>query len=138
MLRFRSFVSPKVVLLVLFLLLISGSINHSRNPHSSLPAPLDEPFGNGCQDLNDGLPTSRANGTLLMLARKTDLAEAAITSIEKRFNLRAGYPLALPNDEEFQPEFDSAVRSLASGSAAFATMPKHMCRYSPNLDLSSR
>lgn len=111
------------------------SIYHNRSIHTNLIVPLDEPFGLGCQDFAN-FPTQRANATLLMLARNTDLegAKSAISSVERRFNRRANYPLLVLNDQNFTKEFEAAIKSVSSGHVSFAIIPKHMWGYPSNVD----
>ena len=116
-------------------LIFLESIYHHRSIHTNLVLPLDEPFGLGCQDLTN-FPTQRANATLLMLARNADLegAKSAIISVERRFNHRAKYPLVVLNDQNFTQEFETAIKSVASGDVSFAVIPKHMWGYPPYVD----
>jgi alpha 1,2-mannosyltransferase len=53
--------------------------------------------------------TRRANATLLMLARNSELYEAisSVKAMEDRFNRRYNYPWVFLNDEEFTDEFKS-------------------------------
>lgn len=51
--------------------------------------------------------TRRANATLLMLARNTDVEGAvrSVRELEDRFNRRYGYPWTFLNEEPFSDEF---------------------------------
>jgi alpha 1,2-mannosyltransferase len=59
----------------------------------------------------DPYPDQRANATLLMLARNSDLIGAAqsVRRLEDRFNKNYRYPWVFLNDEPFSDEFKRCV-----------------------------
>ncbi|EJD07257.1 glycosyl transferase [Fomitiporia mediterranea MF3/22] len=65
--------------------------------------------------------TNRANATLLMLARNSDLSgvEASMRSLESAFNHKHNYPWTFLNEVPFSLEFKKRVRELASGEVKF-------------------
>jgi alpha 1,2-mannosyltransferase len=73
-----------------------------------------------------GLLSRRANATLLMLARNTDLDNAvrSVRRLEDRFNRHFNYPWLFLNDAEFDDNFKNRLRVLVSGEVTFATVPK--------------
>ncbi|CAF9928331.1 MAG: hypothetical protein GOMPHAMPRED_004655 [Gomphillus americanus] len=99
---------------------------HIRSPLETLAEPLDKPFATGCR--NPPIDAPRANATLLMLARNSDVngAVAAIRSVEDRFNHWAHYPIIFLNDEPFNSTFTTALSSVSSGEVTFATIPRGM------------
>ncbi|KAF7794140.1 hypothetical protein EIP86_005271 [Pleurotus ostreatoroseus] len=69
--------------------------------------------------------TRRANATILMLARNSDLEGAmrSVRELEDRFNVRYGYPWTFLNEEPFSEDFKRRVGNIVSGEATFATIP---------------
>lgn len=61
--------------------------------------------------------TRRANATLLMLARNSDIEGAmrSVRELEDRFNRKFGYPWTFLNEEPFSEEFKRCVVSRAAG-----------------------
>nr|VWO94812.1 Glycolipid 2-alpha-mannosyltransferase [Ganoderma boninense] len=59
----------------------------------------------------DTLLTRRANATLLMLARNSDVKDAvrSVRRLEDRFNKKFGYPWVFLNEEPFSEEFKTCV-----------------------------
>ena len=57
------------------------------------------------------LQSRRANATLLMLARNSDVNDAikSVRRMEDRYNRRAGYPWVFLNEEPFSEEFKTCV-----------------------------
>jgi mannosyltransferase len=90
---------------------------------------LDPPFYTGCQIpiLNT---TARANATMMMLARDSDVdgAVASVKSIQEQFNDHFRYPWVFLNDEHFSGEFMKEVTSAVGGNAevSFHSIPKDM------------
>jgi mannosyltransferase len=101
---------------------------------------LDPPFYQSCQEpgLNNG---TRANAAIVMLARNSDMHDAAKTvrNMQKKFNNRFTYPWVFLNDEPFSAKFikvlNTAVAKGASGTkATFETIPKDMWGYPDWID----
>lgn len=71
----------------------------------------------------DTLLTRRANATMLMLARNSDVNDAvrSVRRLEDRFNKKFGYPWLFLNEEPFSEEFKTCVRlALFLHSLSFA------------------
>ena len=78
----------------------------------------------------DTLLTRRANATMLMLARNSDVNDAvrSVRRLEDRFNKKFGYPWLFLNEEPFSEEFKTCVCvplcscaiSLAAGFVCWA------------------
>jgi len=70
-------------------------------------------------------PLPRANATLLMLARNTDIAgvELSMQSMEAKFNSKRNYPWTFLNDEPFTDEFMQRASAQTNGSVTFGLVP---------------
>jgi hypothetical protein len=68
----------------------------------------------------------RANATMLMLARNSDIngVVQSVREAEDRFNREAGYPWVFLNEEPFTDDFISRVKNLISGEAHFGLIPR--------------
>lgn len=68
----------------------------------------------------------RANATLLMLARNSDLNQAirSVRRLEDRFNRRFRYPWTFLNDEGFDENFKSRIAALTSSETTFGVIPQ--------------
>lgn len=97
---------------------------------------LDPPFHVGCQD--PVLNTSpRANATLMMLARNSDVDGAvhSVSSVQSQFNERFSYPWVFLNNEPWTEEFMNRVREAGSGAdMAFETITASMWGYPDWID----
>ncbi|KAI8977740.1 glycosyltransferase family 15 protein [Trametes punicea] len=86
-----------------------------------------EPPGAG-SGLGSGgtLLTRRANATILMLARNSDVNDAvkSVRRLEDRFNRKFGYPWVFLNEEPFSDEFKSRVSNVINGEATFGQIPR--------------
>ncbi|CCL98020.1 uncharacterized protein FIBRA_00013 [Fibroporia radiculosa] len=73
-----------------------------------------------------GNATQRANATLLMLARNSDVEGAvrSVREVEDRFNRRWGYPWVFLNEEAFSDEFKRRVGNIVSGPVTFSLIPR--------------
>jgi mannosyltransferase len=100
------------------------------------PTNLDPPFYTGCQ--NPVLNTSaRANATLMMLARNSDVdgAVASVESVQQQFNANFGYPWVFLNNEEWSEEFINKVTKAGKGAdMRFETIPTGMWGYPAWID----
>jgi alpha 1,2-mannosyltransferase len=82
----------------------------------------------------DGLPMPlrpgpggrRANATLLMLARNSDVDTAirSVRRLEDRFNRHFHYHWLFLNDNDFDQNFKDRISILVSGEVTFATIPR--------------
>lgn len=102
-----------------------------RDKHSKVPSKVlgpsdstvypiyDEPFYVGCQEPDVNAP--RANATIFMLARNSDLEGAiqTITSFELHFNRFFHYPYLFMNDEPFEQDFMNTIAEYISAPAVF-------------------
>ncbi|KAJ6595556.1 glycosyltransferase family 15 protein [Mycena vulgaris] len=68
----------------------------------------------------------RANATLLMLARNSDLpgAISSVSQMEDKFNKHCNYPWVFLNEEPFTDEFKRNMTRLTNGSVSFGLIPK--------------
>ncbi|KAI1793677.1 glycosyltransferase family 15 protein [Ganoderma leucocontextum] len=75
----------------------------------------------------DTLLSRRANATLLMLARNSDVDSAvkSVRRLEDRFNRKFGYPWVFLNEEPFSEEFKTRMSNVISSEATFAQIPNH-------------
>ncbi|CCL98014.1 uncharacterized protein FIBRA_00007 [Fibroporia radiculosa] len=75
--------------------------------------------------LNNG--THRANATLLMLARNTELDAAlqSVRELEEKFNHQFGYPWVFLNNVPFSKAFKEKMTEVVSGPVEFAMIPPH-------------
>ncbi|KAM5545565.1 hypothetical protein V8D89_000603 [Ganoderma adspersum] len=73
----------------------------------------------------DTLLTRRANATLLMLARNSDVNDAvrSVRRLEDRFNKKFGYPWLFLNEEPFSEEFKTRMSNVISGEVSYAQIP---------------
>ncbi|KAG2157129.1 glycosyltransferase family 15 protein [Suillus clintonianus] len=72
-------------------------------------------------------PPRRANATLVMLARNTDLngVISSVEQLEARFNRKFNYPWVFLNDEPFSTDFKRHVASLSSAvDVSFGLIPR--------------
>ncbi|KAI0701302.1 glycosyltransferase family 15 protein [Cytidiella melzeri] len=69
--------------------------------------------------------TERANATLLMLARNSDVdgALSSVRALEDRFNHKYRYPWVFLNEEPFSDEFKRRIGNIVSGGAVFEQVP---------------
>jgi mannosyltransferase len=97
---------------------------------------LDPPFYAGCQEpVKNTLP--RANATLIMLARNSDVdgAMASVKSVQEQFNTNFGYPWVFLNNEAWDDEFITKVRAAGGGAQMiFETIPANMWGYPEWID----
>ncbi|KAJ7634998.1 glycosyltransferase family 15 protein [Roridomyces roridus] len=86
-------------------------------PDTPSPPPLP---GHPC------LHRERANATLLMLARNSDLAGAmsSVSHVEDRFNKHCNYSWVFLNEEPFSDEFKREMSNMTNGSVSFGLVPK--------------
>lgn len=126
----------KILSLIAFLLLLE-LIFHVRSFDVVRPATnLDPPFHVGCQDpiLNT---TPRANATLVMLARNSDVkgAVASVKSVQEQFNQHFNYPWVFLNDKDWSDDFVTRVKEVGGNATmTFDTIPAHMWGYPAWID----
>lgn len=79
----------------------------------------------------------RANATFVTLAQNKDLYSLvdSVKAMEDRFNRKYHYDWVFLNDEEFNDEFKSVMRSIVSGNASFGVIPKEHWGYPDWVDL---
>ncbi|KAJ7485652.1 glycosyltransferase family 15 protein [Mycena latifolia] len=84
------------------------------------PPPTPEPNLDPCAG------RARANATLLMLARNTDLigAISSVSQVEDKFNKRCNYPWVFLNEEPFTEEFKGNMSHITSGTVSFGLIPR--------------
>ncbi|CCH46659.1 Glycolipid 2-alpha-mannosyltransferase [Wickerhamomyces ciferrii] len=81
--------------------------------------------------VNGLFPDGRENATFVSLARNEDLWElvSAIRSVEDRFNVKYKYDWVFLNNEPFNDEFKTVMKTLVSGEAKFGVIPKEHWSY---------
>lgn len=100
---------------------------------------LDAPFYTGCQSpiLNT---TARANATLFMLARNSDVdgAVESVRNVQEQFNNLFGYGWVFLNDEPWSTEFRDRVSEALGNATArtFGTINEDMWGYPSWIDQS--
>lgn len=120
------------VLSLLVSLLLLELIFHIRGFTIVRPATeLDRPFYVGCQEpaLNT-IP--RANATLVMLARNSDVDGAvhSVRSLHKQFNEHFNYPWVFLNNDPWSEDFIARVKEAGAGAdMVFETIPASMWGY---------
>lgn len=115
---------------------------HTYNPNISLPklslrptgATSPAPYHDNLESASDvyhhgdnvSAPTQRANATLLMLARNSDVNSAVITvkDLEDRFNSKYNYPWVFLNEQPFSDDFKKRVSLVVSGQVYFGQIPE--------------
>jgi mannosyltransferase len=135
---FRAIFSHWKLITCVFLLLLLEVCVHLHSYAVSRPStPLDAPFHTGCQDpvLNT---TSRANAVMMMLARNSEAAGAAVSvrSVQEQFNDNFGYPWVFLNDVEWSEEFKATIGEAVGQKAqvSFDVIPKEMWGYPEWID----
>ncbi len=129
----------KILSLLAFFLLLEV-VYHVRSFRVDRPATdLDPPFHVGCQDpvLNTA---PRANATLMMLARNSDVdgAVASVKNVQKQFNKNFDYPWVFLNDKPWSDEFVTRVQKAGAGvKMTFELIPTHMWGYPAWIDQSA-
>ncbi|KAG2054616.1 glycosyl transferase [Suillus hirtellus] len=70
-------------------------------------------------------PPHRANATLVMLARNTDLngVISSVEQLEAKFNRKFNYPWVFLNDEPFSTDFKRRVSVLTDADVSFGLVP---------------
>lgn len=88
----------------------------------SKPSPS---FGNVIPQVSSP-PPRRANATLVMLARNTDLngVISSVEQLEARFNRKFNYPWVFLNDEPFSTDFKRRVSVLTDADVSFGLVPR--------------
>lgn len=67
----------------------------------------------------------RANATILMLARNSDIEGAvrSVRELEDKFNHKFKYPWVFLNEQPFSDEFKTRVSNVVSGPVDFGLIP---------------
>ncbi|KAG1772706.1 glycosyltransferase family 15 protein [Suillus occidentalis] len=88
----------------------------------SKPSPS---FGNVIPQVSSSSPR-RANATLVMLARNSDLngVISSVEQLEARFNRKFNYPWVFLNDEPFSTDFKRRVSVLTDADVSFGLVPR--------------
>jgi mannosyltransferase len=133
---YRRSLQRKFALLLVFLLLCETllhvyNLQVQRKAKSQEP---DRPFQHGCAVPNESNP--KANATILMLARNSDLegARHAIESLEQHFNRWFRYPVLFLNNEPWDAQFINALTNATSGEVTFDVISQHMWSYPKWID----
>ncbi|KAH9920981.1 glycosyltransferase family 15 protein [Amylocystis lapponica] len=99
--------------------------NHYANGGSllGLSEDLGSPVFTDWHTPDDG--RRRANATLLMLARNSELdsAAASVRELEDKFNREFRYPWVFLNEVPFSAEFQERMKGLVSGPVHFGVIP---------------
>jgi len=112
------------------------SFSHSKEG-ATVPADYYSDFNAAPELYHDGneapAGTERANATLLMLARNSDVGSAVSTvkELEDRFNGKYHYPWVFLNEQPFSEDFKRRISIVASGPVHFGKIPEDHW-YQPN------
>lgn len=101
-------------------------MNETPSESTSLSKSKASPsFGNVIPQASSS-PPRRANATLVMLARNTDLngVISSVEQLEARFNRKFNYPWVFLNDEPFSTDFKRRVSVLTDADVSFGLVPK--------------
>ena len=131
---FRSFLHRHArILAAIGALFFFETIHHARSYRvPRLAKPLDGAFYTGCQEpVKNDAP--RANATIVMLARNSDLlgAVTAVTSLEQQWNRWFNYPIIFFNNEPWDQTFVDALTRVASGPVKFEVIPSEQWGFPP-------
>ena len=113
--------STKVALILLFLVFSLHLTLTNSSPFSFFPR--HSFLSNNNHDYYEKdhftLKEPRANATMLMLARNSDLYQAlqSVRAIQDRFNARHRYPWVFLNEVPFTKEFKNRMRDIILGPA---------------------
>ncbi|KZT22765.1 glycosyltransferase family 15 protein [Neolentinus lepideus HHB14362 ss-1] len=80
---------------------------------------------NSSNNNNGHLLTRKANATMLMLARNSDIdgAVRSVREVEDRFNRKFGYPWVFLNEEDFSEEFKKRISVITTTPVSFGRIP---------------
>ncbi|KAF1358973.1 nucleotide-diphospho-sugar transferase [Lizonia empirigonia] len=126
----------KILFLVSILLFLELAFHISSFNVVRPAADLDPPFHVGCQEPSHDAVT-RANATLMMLARNSDIddAVASVRNVQRQFNKQYGYPWVFLNNEPWSQEFITKMRAEGGGvDMLFDTIPASMWGYPEWID----
>lgn len=104
--------------------------NETPSESTSLSKSKASPsFGNVIPQASSS-PPRRANATLVMLARNTDLngVISSVEQLEARFNRKFNYPWVFLNDEPFSTDFKRYVITLSRATSFSCIMFCQACQ----------
>ncbi|KAJ7049871.1 glycosyltransferase family 15 protein [Mycena amicta] len=109
---------------------LASRVSTPEPPDSESPSKpnmlYEEPAAHAEVPVHADLSPRRANATMLMLARNSDMWDAllSVRALEDRFNRNHHYPWVFLNDEEFSEEFQLRMRALIPEShVEFGVIP---------------
>ncbi|GBE86019.1 Glycolipid 2-alpha-mannosyltransferase 2 [Sparassis crispa] len=104
----------------------SSSFSSSSYLSSPSPSPSPTPTPIPVEEPAPEAPR-RANATLLMLSRNSELdkAAASVRELEDKFNRQFAYPWVFLNEVPFSDQFIARMTELASGPVYFGQIPPH-------------
>lgn len=132
--------STGIIFLIFLLSKTSGptyvqSVNKTKS-HSGTPSSVTGDNNNNINNNEKTIagsttPGGRENATFVSLARNEDLWElvGAIRSVEDRFNRQYKYDWVFLNNEPFNEEFKTVMKTLISGEAKFGVIPNDHWSY---------
>lgn len=104
---------------------VKQTLNETPSELTSLSKSKPSPsFGNVIPQVSP--PPHRANATLVMLARNSDLngVISSVEQLEARFNRKFNYPWVFLNDEPFSTDFKRRVSVLTDADVSFGLVPR--------------
>ncbi|KAG2137162.1 glycosyltransferase family 15 protein [Suillus bovinus] len=106
-----------IVIAVTTVLIVSYFMSASKNK----PSPS---LGNMIPQISP--PPHKANTTLVILARNTDLSGviSSVEQLEAKFNRKFSYPWVFLNDEPFSTDFKRRVSVLTNANVSFGLIPR--------------
>jgi mannosyltransferase len=132
----RLLIHWKIIAFIVFLIILELVHHIDGLSVARPPTNLDPPFYTGCQNpVRNTAP--RANATLMMLARNSDVdgAVASVKSVQQQFNDNFGYPWVFLNDKAFDDTFKQRVTEAGNGAdMKFETIPAGMWGYPDWID----
>lgn len=133
-LRRRGLCFVVTVLITFWLAFQSIKWNLWYARHPGFGGLWDKPFSIGCRVPDTSAP--RANATLLMLARNSDMDSVieSVKSLELHFNHWFNYPWTFLSDEPFSDAFKDAVRSTVSSKVEFGTIASEHWEFPEDTD----
>jgi len=103
------------------------SLSHIKSKFSSTPHEYvpDEYYVPPDFNASKPLQIRRANATMVMLARNSDMTNAvqSVRRIQDRFNSKFNYPWVFLNEEPFSDEFKKGISNIVDGQVEFGLIP---------------
>ncbi|EMD36053.1 glycosyltransferase family 15 protein [Gelatoporia subvermispora B] len=141
--HYKMNTTTRYVLLVLFVLIglhsilsfthedygratsLSNIAHKISGSYSDLGSPEPIPDDYFASSPHSNATSRRANATILMLARNSDVDSAvrSVRELEDRFNRNFQYPWVFLNEEPFSDDFKTRISNIVSGPVSFGLVP---------------